>query len=320
MNYKFFLLLISLILSIQNLFAQKNKLPEDLLTADVVLFMTCSKVEFEKSGDSFTEKLKSLGFKIVHVEWINEYTNPSEIKKRYEQVQENKSFKFSMSTSIIPANLNGGGLIFVITNSDKVIYKSGILQNYDECIQKLASALNIEVAKEKKDKSDKKKDNEISKVLPNDLKTEKVIFVKYGSLIPDEFVPTDNKRLLKSLERIDKQADEANPLLEKNLEKYYPFEYVLIDNSEIAAYRDKGYKYVVEERSNGTVKQSVYHGNNNTNVPQYTYTTQRTYQFYLKNLETDETYQFDIFENNTFPLYQSIGLITKVIKKQYGIK
>jgi hypothetical protein len=164
--------------------------------------------------------------------------------------------------------------------------------------------------------------------LPVDFEKEKVLVVKYE---PMPLMYKDPKGMMEkmansSAENWNKSVDKMNQKLEKNLKENYPYPYLLINASEVKKYKEEGYKYILEERSytgkerrplSFQEKKMAQDANVNKNVTgystQYKSSWETTYELYLRNLTTDDTYILASGINGG--LFYNIKTVVKEIKK-----
>ena len=164
--------------------------------------------------------------------------------------------------------------------------------------------------------------------LPPDLDKEKIIFLRY-ELMPEPTYSNGLKGLLEKkaawyIRKYNIQVPVLNIKLEESA-KNYPFEYKIIDKSELNEYKAKGYKYIFEEITRLGTKYELEEHKNTYDLTQKSrsyYTTKSVKALisdvYIKNLITDELYL--IYKDKSYLLPVSLKDISQKIRKKYQVK
>ncbi|RMG27577.1 MAG: hypothetical protein D6730_06915 [Bacteroidetes bacterium] len=137
--------------------------------------------------------------------------------------------------------------------------------------------------------------NEVFYRAPDDLSSQVLLVPAFDVLEMQENDPPDRKAYV---EKVNQAAIEANEALRQVIAKAYPYRFQLIGLGEVAAYKEKGYKYfldlVIMPKQMERVKQAAM-------VPAYKkFTTanrmyrngnyQFHYYFYIRDIQKDNAY------------------------------
>ncbi|MDH5365817.1 MAG: hypothetical protein OEW67_02465 [Cyclobacteriaceae bacterium] len=141
-------------------------------------------------------------------------------------------------------------------------------------------------------------------VLPDDLTTEKIIFLKYEQIENDVRMPYAQRKRISHRNLISKQANK-----ELELEAtYYPFQYIISNRSDYFKFINNGYKYVLENDMMNSY-------NNGESIEPGKHKLFSS-TMYIKDLTTGKRYDlFSITQDEVYEYASIIKKLNKIIKK-----
>lgn len=147
------------------------------------------------------------------------------------------------------------------------------------------------------------------RLLPEDLNSEKVIFLEYERIENDVNMPYAQRKRNSHRNSLSIKSNK-----ELKLEAtYYPFDYVISNRSDYFELIDQGFKYVLEN----DMMNSYNHGENVSAGTNTIYTS----TMYLKDLTTGKRYELFPVKQHLIYEYGSImKSFCKLVKKEYDIK
>ena len=144
--------------------------------------------------------------------------------------------------------------------------------------------------------------------LPDDLDTEKIIFLKYEQIEGDHNIPYAQRKRNKERNIL---AGHANKALKVEAKKY-PFSYIISNRSEYAKFAQEGYKYVLE--------------NDMMNAYNYGEVVSAGSQkifaapMYLREIATGKRYElFTIKQNVVYEYAKIMKKFNSMVRKEYDL-
>ena len=151
------------------------------------------------------------------------------------------------------------------------------------------------------------------KILPADLPTAKLLFIKYSPVaIPAERPANMTRRNYKLLEGHAVNFPHANEQLEKAAQKY-PFAHRITTQDSVAYYQARGYKYMLFHRSFNAFTEGRFQGTSGNNPTMV--------DLYVQDLATGDKYLVDDFSETFIYYYKGlVGMLLKRVDKQFDVK
>lgn len=145
-----------------------------------------------------------------------------------------------------------------------------------------------------------------SELLPEDLNSSKVIFLKYEQIEND---PRQPYSLRQQISHRNKISVEANRQLKLGA-SYYPYDYVLSTRSEYFDLKEQGYKYVLEN--------DLMNAYNNGEVVEAAGNKIYAANMYLMDLETGKRFElFTVKQHNIYDYDMIMKKFCKIVKKEF---
>ena len=162
------------------------------------------------------------------------------------------------------------------------------------------------------------------KVLPDDLPTTKLLFVKFRPVpVPAERPQNMSPDNYKALKQHAIDYPRANDQLEKAA-VHYPFAYRITTRDSTAYYSTRGYKYVLFHQSFGKFTDGNYKDTKTSNETNYKETGIPTDVFvdlYIQDLSSRDRYKVDSFSEASIYNYKGlVGMLLKRVEKQFKTK
>ncbi|GCC50230.1 hypothetical protein SanaruYs_04450 [Chryseotalea sanaruensis] len=146
------------------------------------------------------------------------------------------------------------------------------------------------------------------KGLPDDLNVSKIIFLKHDSTEVEPEKPRgqgQDEKIRHALKKNHNTNVAGSNLQLRTAAKEYPFEYVITSRENVLAYKELGYKYVLDFKPFVDIRQGIRHST--TKVTVY-------FPLYIYDLTTTDTYIIDNVSENF--VYYYTGLMKKALIKQ----
>lgn len=162
------------------------------------------------------------------------------------------------------------------------------------------------------------------KILPDDLPTAKLLFVKFRPVpVPAERPQNMSPDNYKALKQHAVDYPKANDQLEKAA-AHYPFAYRITTRDSTAYYATRGFKYVLFHQSFGKFTDGNYKepkASNDINYKENSIPNDIFVDLYIQDLSSRDRYRVDAFSETSIYNYKGlVGMLLKRVEKQFKAK